>query len=281
LLFRLSFRSTEVSEKLDRKQLKQPDEFQVLATKAMEWTIKHQKQVVTGIVAAAVLALVGWGVAAYRGSREEKAGGALSEALELATRPLAGEVPPGTAVETFPSKEEREKATIAALRKVKDDFGGSRAAETATAQIGFHELQSGDAAAATKDLQEFLGSAGKDHPLRFVAQQSLGYALQAQGKLDEAKAAFAQLRELGHPALADFQDARLALVQNKPDAKTALEKFGKDYPKELELTREANERVELATLPPVTAPGPTPAPPTPEPAKIQPSQKPASPAKRK
>ena len=41
----------EVAEKLDRKQLKQPDEFQVLANKAMQWTAQHTKQVTMAIAA--------------------------------------------------------------------------------------------------------------------------------------------------------------------------------------------------------------------------------------
>ena len=56
---------------------------------------------------------------------------------------------------------------------------------------------------------------------------------------------------MGLPARADYQAARLALVEGKPDAKQQLERVAKEYPKELEVVREANVRVELASLPPV------------------------------
>ncbi|HEX4381646.1 MAG TPA: tetratricopeptide repeat protein [Myxococcales bacterium] len=259
-----------MAEKLDRKQLKQPDEFQVLAGKAMQWVATHQAKVVTGIVAVAVVVLAGWGFSAWRASREEKAGAALSDALEKASRPLASEAIPGQPQDTFPTKEEREKAVIAALQTVRSDFGGSRAAQTAQAQIAFHEQASGDNAAAAKDLQEFLASAGAGHPLRFVAQEALGYALESQGKMDEAKAAFDKLSDFNMKPRAEFQDARLALVEGKPDAKAQLEKFAKDNPKETELAREANARAELASLPPPSAaPAPAAAAPVaaPEPAK--------------
>jgi hypothetical protein len=268
-----------LAEKLDRKQLKQPDEFQLLANKLMKWTAEHSREVATAIIAIGVLVVGLWAFAWYRQSHEEKAGSALSQALDLASRPIAGETAPGSAEQTFPSKDERQKAVMAALQKVRADFGGSRAAETAQAELGFHELSSGDSASAVKDLQEFLNSAAKDHPLRFVAQQSLGYALESQGKLDEAKAAFDKLREMGAPATADYQDARLALVQNKPEAKAALEKVARDYPKETDLTREANERVELSGLPPYTAPASAPEAPKSE-EKPAPAAKPAAKKKK-
>jgi hypothetical protein len=262
-----------VADKIDRKQLKQPDEFQLLAGKAMQWVAANQARVAAAIVAVAVVTLGVWGFAAWRSSREEKAGAALSEALELASRPLASEATPGQPEDTFPSKEERSKAVIAALQKVRSDYGGSRAAETAQAQLGFQEQTAGDSAAAAKELQEFLSSAGPDHPLRFVAQEALGYALEGQGKIEEARAAFAKLHDLGMPAQADFQGARLALLEGKPDAKAQLERVAKDYAKDAAVARAANERLELASLPP---PGATPAP---APAQPEPAKKPA-PAKK-
>lgn len=261
-----------MSEKIDRKQLKRPDEFQVVAGQAMEWVAAHQKQVAAAVGAVVVAVLLVWGFSAWRSSREAQAGAELSQALELESRPLAGEsAQPGA--ETFPSQAERTKATEAALEKVRADHSGTTAAQTALAQLGFIKLKSGDGAGAQKDLSDFLSGAAKDHPLRVFAQESLGYAFEAQGKLDDAKAAFEKLRELGLPARADFQAARLALVQGKPDAKQQLEKVTKEYPKETDVVREANERLELASLPPVSA---TPAPAAaPEQVAEKPAAKPA------
>lgn len=240
-----------MAEKLDRKQLKRPDEFQVVAGKAMEWLVARKRPVLGALVTIAVVAAAFWGFTAWRSSREYQAGTALADALELQARPIAGEAPPQPGQETFPSKEEREKAVIAALEKVRAGHGGTAAAMTALADLGFHKLQSGDAPGAQKDLQDFLAGAPKDHPLRAFAQESLGYAFEAQKKLDEARAAFEKLRELDLPARADFQAARLALLEGKPDAKAQLERLAKDYPKDQDVVREANERLELAALPPV------------------------------
>ena len=264
-----------MSEKIDRKQLKQPDEFQQVAGKGMEWVDAHQKQVILAVVAVAVAAALGWGLSIYRTSREAKAGGDLSQALELESRPIAAEAQPGQ--DSFPSKEERSKAALAALDKVRAENKGTTAAQTALAELGFLKLKSGDAPGAQKDLADFLSGAGKDHPLRAFAQESLGYAYEAQGKLDDAKGAFEKLRELDLPARADLQAARLALVQGKPEAKQQLEKIAKDYPKETEVVREANARLELASLPPVPSAAPAPGPATVvKPAPAQPAQKAAA-----
>jgi hypothetical protein len=247
-------RRLSLAEKIDRKQLKRPDEFQMVAGRAMGWMVGHRRTVLATAAGVVVVGGVAWGLAAWRSSREDKAGGELAEALELQSRPVAGEGPAQPDEQTFPSKDEREKAVISALEKVRSTRSGTTAGLTATAEIGFHKLKSGDAAGAQKDLQDFLDHAGKSHPLRPFAQESLGYALEAQNKLDEAGAAFEKLREVGLPARADYQVARLALVQGKPDAKEQLERVARDHPKETDVVREANERLALAALPPVASP---------------------------
>src|SRR5262249_44792054 len=222
-----------------------------------------------GLLAALLIA---WGLATWRSSREAKGGGALAEALELQSRPIAGEGPAQPGQEPFPSKEEREKAVLAALEKVRTEHPGTTAAQTALAELGFHKLKASDAAGAQKDLQDFLDHAAKDHPLRPFAQESLGYALEAQNKLDDARAAFEKLRDLDLPARADYQVARLALVQGKPDATQQRARIGKEYPKDTAVVREANERLEIAALPPLT-PGQVPPAAQPAPAEKAPKGK--------
>jgi hypothetical protein len=240
-------------QKLDRKELKKPDEFQVVAGKAMGWMAAHQKPVLAALIALAVAVLGGWAVSGYSTSRETKAGAQLAAALELSARPLASEAQGQPGVETFPSREERQKAAISALEKVRADFPRSTAAQTAEAQIGFLKLKGGDGKGAQAALQAFLDQASGGHPLRAMAQESVGYALEAQGKLDEARAAFARLAHDGAPERAAFQEARIALVLGKPEARQQLEQVAKDYAKE-PVALEANMRLELASLPPPGAP---------------------------
>jgi hypothetical protein len=258
-----------LAQKLDRKELKKPDEFQVVAGKVMGWIATHQKPVLAGLIALAVAILGGWAASAYSSSRDAKAGAELATALELSARPLASEAQGQPGVETFPSREERHKAALQALEKVRADFGRSTAAQTAAAQIGFLKLKAGDGAGAQAALQAFLDDAPGGHPLRALAQESVGYALEAQGKLEEARTAFARLAHDGAPERAAFQEARIALVAGKPEAKQQLEQVAKDYAKE-PVAMEANMRLELSSLPPPGAPqAPAPLTAKPAPAKTK------------
>jgi tetratricopeptide (TPR) repeat protein len=243
-----------VSEKLDRKQLQKPDEFQATAARIMDQLVaKRQLLAVLG-GAFVVLVLVFWGATTYMSSREASAGAALSEALELDSRGIAGEPGLAPGAETFPNKDDRTKAVQAALEKVRGDYSSSEAARTAGAQLGFLKLKSGDSVGAATLLSEYVEKGHKGDPLRAIAIEALGAAYENQGKLDDAKAAYAKLGEAGAQARADYQQARILLVQGKPEAKAALEKVAKDYPKD-GVAMDAQRRLELASLPPPPPPG--------------------------
>ena len=246
-------------QKLDRKELRRPDEFQVQSRRAMEWVQAHQGKLLAAIGAVALLVLLAWGASAYKSSKEAAAGAALSEALEKQSRPIAGDSPPTPGTQTYPGKDERQKAVIADLEKVRTEHAGTVAAQTAGAELGFQKLKAGDAAGAQQALQEFLDKSGKDHPLRAFALESLGYAYEAQKNLGQARATFARLSEAGAPERADFQAARLSLEEGKPDARAQLEKVAKDYPKD-PVSMEAQQRLELAAMPKAEPGQGTPAP---------------------
>ncbi|GAC1336403.1 MAG: hypothetical protein NVS2B9_12320 [Myxococcales bacterium] len=247
-----------MAEKLDRKELRKPDEFQVVAGRAMEWTRARQLPILAVLGAAVALAVAAWGVGAYQTRREAGAGAALAEAVALQIRPIAGEgyAPPGA--ETFPSKEERTKAALAALEKIRAEAPGTKAGATALAEIGFVKQKAGDAAGAAEALRAYLARTAKGDPLRPFATEALGYALEAQGKPDEARSAFAQLADEGAPGRAAYQQARLSLVQGKPEARQQLEDVAQKYPKD-PVALEAQQRIALAGLPPPPAPGAPPA----------------------
>jgi len=240
-----------LAHKLDRKELKKPDEFQVVAGKTMDWIIANRTPVLGAVIAIAVVAAAAWAYGSWSSSRENKAGTALAQALELEQRPIAAEGNPQAGERTFATRPERDKAVLDALEKVRKDWPRTKAAETALSQIGFQKLRANDAAGAQAALDEFLKSAGS-HPLRVFATEALGYAYEGEGKLEEAKKAFARLSDAGAPQRAAFHEARLALLENKPDAKEQLTKVAKEYPKD-PVALEANQRLEIASLPPYTA----------------------------
>ncbi len=244
-----------VSTKAERKELRQPDEFQVQASRVMQWMI-DRRALLIGVGAVVVIAVVGvWAAGEYQNAQEEKAGAALSSALALVARPVMGEgasMAPGA--ETFATDEAKTTALQTAFEKVRADFPGRHAAWTAGAQLGFLKLKHGDAAGATTLLNEYIATAGKDDVLRAAALAALGAALENQGKLEEAAQAYARLTEAGAPADAAYQAARIALLEKKPDAKEQLEKVAKDYAKD-PAAADARRTLELAALPPPPAAG--------------------------
>jgi len=250
-----------VATKAERKEMRQPDEFQVQASRVLQWMIDHRGALIGAGVAVCAVVIGVWGMGEYQASQDAKAGGDLSAALALVARPVMGE--PGSTqpgVETFATDEAKTQALTAAFEKVRTEHAGRAAARTAAAQLGFLKLKHGDAAGAQALLQEYLAQSGKEDLLRAAAQAALGAALENQGKLEEAAQAYARLAEEGAPGDAAYQSARLALVEKKPDARDQLEKVAKDYAKD-PAGADARRSLELADLPPPPAPGAIAAPP--------------------
>jgi hypothetical protein len=252
-----------VAEKVtgkDLKQLRQPDEFQVVAGKALEWILAHRQKLGIALGAVVAASLLAWGGTIWKSRKESQAGEELAQALRTAARPVTGEGFPQAGEEPFATRADRTKAATEAFEKVRKDHGGSTAAQTATLQLGLLKQQTGDAAGAIALLQEFLTSAASGHPMRAPALEALGYAQEASGKMAEAKESFSKLREAGAPDRAAYQVARLALLENKPEARDMLAAVAKDYPKDA-VALEANLRLEIASLPGSKA-APAEAPPT-------------------
>jgi len=94
-----------VAEKIDRKQLKRPDEFQVVAGRAMAYLVAHKGPVLGVLGAIVVVAIAAWGLSAWRSSREMKAGAELAEAFrflfDLRLRHQAAQVKEGLAPDDF------------------------------------------------------------------------------------------------------------------------------------------------------------------------------------
>jgi len=274
-----------VATKAERNEMRQPDEFQVQASRAMDFLIARKNALIGAVLVIVVLVIGVWAVTEYQHAQDAKAGAELSAALALVARPVMGELgasQPG--IETFANDDAKTQALTPAFEKVRADYPGRAAARTAGAQLGFLKLKHNDAAGAVTLLQEYLAKAGSDDVLRTSAQEGLGAAYENQGKLDDAAAAYAKLSEMGASEEGAYQVARIAMLQKKPDAKAQLEKVVADYPKDA--ATEARRSLEMIDLPPpppgTVAPSAPVTAPTPAPTGKKPAVKPApKPAKKK
>ncbi len=234
------------------KELRKPDEFIVLAARAGAWVEKNWKAVAGGIAAVVALVAIFGGLRSMQSAKEEKSSAALGGALEIAGRPVveSKDEKKDETKEYFPSDEAKRAAVFEAFEKVRKDFAGSAAALTATLKLAEAKAAAKDGAAAVALFSEYLSQAPSNSPLLPFALEGLGYAYEAQGKLDEAQAAFDRLgSEAGDPGRAAYHRARLLQVRGKlADARAAFEQVGKDYEKD-EIGGEAWTRAELLAAP--------------------------------
>lgn len=271
------------TDKLSRKEIREPDPF-VRVTSAY-WTklVENQKFVAVGLLVFLVALVVIGLVARSSQNRARESGAALSRALVLTRRSIAGSLEPGqdSAAEKFPSQRAKSEELAKQLEFVRSQYPGSDAARTAAVFLGDAQLQQGKLDAAQKSYEEYLASAPPGEPLRVVALEGLGYVFEARKDLDKALDSFDRMsREAaGDPAKAQaaFQRARVLELQGKkPEAAAAFQKVKEDF-KETAAARNAGERLALLGAQGVAIPAPEKKPE----AKADPAPNPSSAARAK
>ncbi len=148
----------------------------------------------------------------------------------------------------FVDEDERNAAVIESLEAAKSG-GRDRVAEDATLVAAAFAMRQGDFEAAGEEYTTFLAEVDEDHPLRFLALEGKGLALEAEGELDAALAAFEALA----PRSSDFyrhmalyhQGRVLEALDRKDDALAVYQTFFEEFPLEVMATPLIRDRVEL------------------------------------
>lgn len=233
------------SAELSRKEIKQPDQFQVVAGEAASWLTGHRRQAVIFGGAAAVVLVA---AVAYLTIRERSAAGAaalLSEVYRNAGAEISSVPLPGVPGPFYPSDAARQQAVAEAAGKVLAAYPGSSQAALAALAKGDALLRLGQFDASVAAYQLYLSTAPRTDSFRFSALE--GLALVAEGKGDVAGALAGWVRLAGEvPGQADRADlerARLLAGSGKAEeARTLLASFA-DTHKASQLTGEAAERL--------------------------------------
>ena len=248
------------SEKLTRKEIREPDPFERI-TRAI-WAKLVERQKLVGLALLAVFALFVVAAVAVRMSqaKSKEAGAALARAMELARRPVEGsmEALQDPKAEKFPTFKAKNEAMAKALDEVRAQHPGTEAARTATVFWADAEFQLGKLDEATKGYEEYLAQTRPGDSLRVLADEGLGYSWEAKKDLDKAYQAFdAMNREAaGDPekARAAYQLARILEEQGKKtEAAQAFQKVKDEY-KEAPAARDADERLALLAMQGVAVP---------------------------
>jgi tetratricopeptide (TPR) repeat protein len=212
-----------MSEKQKRKELKSPDALQKVGADAVPFLIQHQKNIV---IAVAVMVLVGGGVtfAQYIGGRGETRA---SEALGAALKPVGREVnehPPADLEgqdPPFKTQQEKEDAVKKSLTDFRAQYKDTRAAAQAALPLGQALLREGKDAEAAPLFDEYLKISSPDDPLRPIALEAKGYALEGKKEYDKAAQAFDELAKgtKGEfmKGMGEYHKGRMLALQGKTE----------------------------------------------------------------
>jgi predicted negative regulator of RcsB-dependent stress response len=200
--------------KLDRKALREPDEFQTLTGQVAAWAETNRTALIAVGIAAVAIAAVGAGVSWYRGRQ------ATAAAVRFQS-----------AHDDFQGSRWTEAAD--AFAGLGRDYGGTSYGRLATLYEGHALLRKPDPAAAATAYGEYLAASPPTEYLRQEALVGLGRALEANNDATGAQGAYAQAAEIAGPFKADAQLslARLYEAGGQPDkARELYQTLEKDSP---------------------------------------------------
>lgn len=222
-----------MARNIDRKELKAPDQFVSFWTRAASF-VSQRRRVVIGAAVAAVVAVVGmWAVSSLMAKRHAAASRAFIRIEQVATAellPASGQPakPYEDGLPHFKTEKERVEGAIKEADAFLAAHGGSALADEARLIKAKYLLALGNAPEALNIYRALVGG-NLDKRLRFLAQEGLGYALEASGQLDQAAAAFGALADEAGNAGGFYKDRALfhkaRLLERKGSGKDAEKIF--------------------------------------------------------
>lgn len=241
-------------DKLTKKELAAPDEFQESMGKVVEFFRLYGAWVAAG--AALIIIGIAGGVIVSRvsaGSRVDA-----SNAFLKAAAPVGGaELPDREAdaaarLKAAGEAANRAKQAVTDLDKFLADNAKSDLAGLARLAKGSAALKAGDAAGAAAAFKAFLDAAPKS-PMAWLAWESCGIALDQAGKRDEAEKAFAEMAKAEGSLARGYANLHLGDLYNplarvKADEPSDPAKAREFYQKGLDALNAPEESLPAAQL---------------------------------
>jgi tetratricopeptide (TPR) repeat protein len=213
---------------LTRKDMKEPDRFQQVATQAAGWIGAHRQQVIFGGVAALVIAVGVVAALAIQASRAENAGAEGSTMLSAVSGEISAVPLPGVPGPFYPSDEARQRAVLSEADRLLADYPASGPAKLALLAKGDAHFRLGEWDPAAQAYDRYLAETDQKDSLRFGALEGLALVAEAKNDLEGAARGWERLGKEA-PAFADraeLEGARVLARAGKPDeAKKLLEGF--------------------------------------------------------
>jgi predicted negative regulator of RcsB-dependent stress response len=217
-----------------RHQLKQ-DRFAEAVMHQVDWATEHRKKlIVSGVVAAVVLALA-LGAWYVNGQRDLTASAKLGEAVRVYESQIVAPGTPATpGQQTFTSAADRAKAAQALFADIADHYGSTSSGRIARYFLALTYKDMGNTSAAETTLKKVADSRDKD--LANLAKYALGELYVAQKRNNDAIALYKDLAAHPTPSVSK-NTAQLELaglyetMQQPQQAKAIYEQIRKDDPK--------------------------------------------------
>ncbi|MBI5500050.1 MAG: hypothetical protein HY907_07385 [Deltaproteobacteria bacterium] len=213
-----------MARKIQRKDLRKPDEFVDVGTRILNWISDHRAALGISLAAGLVLIFGVMLVVYLRRSANVEEWRGLMDAVPVRSMPKGEMADPLSALGKQEPAVWVDSQRILGVASGGESDAVRRLADLAAAGDA---LAKGDGAAAEQRYRAFLaGNPPSTSPGRLIAQEGLGYALELQQKPAEAAQVFAVLGELSdgaYKALALYHQGRLdAAAGRDEEARKAL-----------------------------------------------------------
>jgi tetratricopeptide (TPR) repeat protein len=220
-----------VARNIDRKELKNPDQFVSFWTHVGTFLNANRKKVLAAVGGVLVLGVAAWVLSSVLSQRAAETSAAFARIEKVANAdllPATGEAPKtDDGLPHFKTEDARFEGALKEADAFLSKHGGSDFKEEALLLKAKFLLALGKNSEALAIYQGQLG--GVDSRLRFLAHEGLGYALEASGQTDAAIAAFGALADESQAAAGFYRDRALfnkaRLLEKKGSSKDAEKLF--------------------------------------------------------
>jgi predicted negative regulator of RcsB-dependent stress response len=220
------------SRRLTRKDLRQPDWFQITTEKAFDLYGEHRTKVLAGGAAVVVLLLAFWGWQLFKERQDAMASAEFGQAISL-------------------YQEGKHREAVGAFEKV-ESYRWSRYAALAYLYRANSFLALKEFDKAINSAQRFVAATKPDSWYRQIGLITLAYAEEAKRQCKEAGGHYAEAEKISGPFRASAILGRARCAEQLGDDKAALaayKDYMRDQPDSLLSLRSAELEAKLARQP--------------------------------
>ncbi|MGH9475236.1 MAG: tetratricopeptide repeat protein [Terriglobales bacterium] len=218
---------------ISRKELKS-DEFVSGMDAAYEFYLQHQKAIATTLVVIAVVVACGYGIFAWRRSRNQRAAAMLAQALNTLHAPLqSAGLPAGTSA--YATAAARGTVAAQQFQSVIDNYGSTGAGQLAHYYLGLAELDVNTSASLKKAAADLhAASHSSDATVATAAKHALANLAIQNGNFAQAHALLLALTQQDSAtlprAVALLELADLDRTYNPKEAALYYQQLETQYP---------------------------------------------------